>query len=109
MEKTLDAVEHAVQVPREIVKLVAGGSDRYALREIAADDLAAGAVDDVEAGEEVAADDEAAGQAQHDHQASSPQKRGLEQILERAPLVHIAGDEEIESLRQGEHLAARIP
>src|SRR5215472_13339212 len=109
VEEALDAVEHAVQMSREIVELVAGGRHRHALREIAADDLAAGAVDDVQAGEEVAADDETAGETQHDHQSRAPEERGLKQVLKRAALVHVARDEEIESLRKGEHLAARVP
>src|SRR5262249_58902845 len=57
----------------------------------------------------IPADDEAAGKAQDDHQAGAPEERGLEQVLERAALVHVARDEEIEALRQREHLAARIP
>src|SRR5262249_48634043 len=84
-----------------------GTANGDAVREVAVHDLPAGAVDDVQAGEEVPADDDAAGEAQNDHQAGAPEQHRGEQRFELAPLVNIAGDEEQEALRQSESPAAR--
>ncbi len=108
LHQPLDPVEHGVQVLGQRVEFVMRIAQGHAARQVAFDDLGAGAVDLVETRQHVAAHQRAADQAEQQHQPHRPGQRGGEEALRQVALVHVLRHQQVEAAGQREDAAARL-
>ena len=98
--EALDLVEHGVEVLGQPVELVVAAAYRHPAAEVAGHDVAAGAVDAVDAAEPAAAHDDAADKAQADGQRHHPDQGVADALLQGVALLDVAADQQLEAAAQ---------
>ncbi len=98
--QVFDAVQHAIQIRRQLVEFIAAAAFIDTLAQVASDDALGRVVDVFDTLQYLAAEKRAAGQGQGNDQSHTPGKCGTRETQQAVEIGNLPRDQQNESFRQ---------